>query len=475
MIFFGTARWESHADEHGAHGDTQAPRVARRSCSSRSSCSASLAIFGGLMQLPHLGIIPDEWSTISSTGSSRWSGFGEADITSTWADDHLVLLLIARHRVLVRRHRARLADLPEAADQGGRAEAPRRGLVLRHGDHLASWAVPGRKGFEAIAWFDAHGHRRRRQRTSAASSAEVATERPQGQTGYVCAATPRSSASAWCCCSPGSSSSGGSSDARPETTLALGFPILTAIDRSCRSSARSLVALSPQPSPRVRQAAGRCSSPRGHRRRSRCGCSPRSRPATPASSSSVDAHVDHRRGASRWHLGVDGISLFLVVLTGVLFPLAIVGVDPHHDEQAVLRVAAAAQAGVHRACSSASTCSCSSSSSRSCSCRCTSSSAAGATTTASTRPRSSSCSRCSARRSCSSASSPRSFLARANGVGAHHLRPRRDRRAAPNFAAVDRRAGCSSPSPSRSPSRCRCSRCTRGCPTPTPRRRRPAR
>jgi len=33
-----------------------------------------------------------------------------------------------------------------------------------------------------------------------------------------------------------------------------------------------------------------------------------------------------------WHLGVDGISLFLVVLTGVLFPLAIVGIDPHNDD-----------------------------------------------------------------------------------------------------------------------------------------------
>ncbi len=33
-----------------------------------------------------------------------------------------------------------------------------------------------------------------------------------------------------------------------------------------------------------------------------------------------------------WHLGVDGISLFLVVLTGVLFPLAIIGIDPHNDD-----------------------------------------------------------------------------------------------------------------------------------------------
>ena len=34
-----------------------------------------------------------------------------------------------------------------------------------------------------------------------------------------------------------------------------------------------------------------------------------------------------------WHLGVDGISLFLVVLTGVLFPLVIIGIDPHHDQK----------------------------------------------------------------------------------------------------------------------------------------------
>ncbi|MDP1819186.1 MAG: NADH-quinone oxidoreductase subunit M [Acidimicrobiales bacterium] len=32
-----------------------------------------------------------------------------------------------------------------------------------------------------------------------------------------------------------------------------------------------------------------------------------------------------------WHLGVDGISLFLVVLSGLLFPLAILAVTPHHD------------------------------------------------------------------------------------------------------------------------------------------------
>jgi NADH-quinone oxidoreductase subunit M len=35
-----------------------------------------------------------------------------------------------------------------------------------------------------------------------------------------------------------------------------------------------------------------------------------------------------------WLGGVDGISLFLIVLTGVLFPLAIAGIDPGHDHKA---------------------------------------------------------------------------------------------------------------------------------------------
>ncbi|UDY33970.1 complex I subunit 4 family protein [Dermatobacter hominis] len=36
----------------------------------------------------------------------------------------------------------------------------------------------------------------------------------------------------------------------------------------------------------------------------------------------------------RLHFGVDGISLFLIVLTGVIFPIAILGAKPHGDEKA---------------------------------------------------------------------------------------------------------------------------------------------
>jgi len=47
-----------------------------------------------------------------------------------------------------------------------------------------------------------------------------------------------------------------------------------------------------------------------------------------------------------WHLGVDGVSLFLVVLTGILFPLVILGVDPHHDHKRYLAWLLLLEAGV---------------------------------------------------------------------------------------------------------------------------------
>jgi NADH-quinone oxidoreductase subunit M len=37
-----------------------------------------------------------------------------------------------------------------------------------------------------------------------------------------------------------------------------------------------------------------------------------------------------------WNLGVDGISLFLVVLTALLYPIAVLGVRPHHDSKPYL-------------------------------------------------------------------------------------------------------------------------------------------
>ncbi len=45
----------------------------------------------------------------------------------------------------------------------------------------------------------------------------------------------------------------------------------------------------------------------------------------------LSGHVWVRDFGISWKLGVDGISLFLVVLSGILFPIAIVGPKVHHD------------------------------------------------------------------------------------------------------------------------------------------------
>src|SRR3954451_25475501 len=48
----------------------------------------------------------------------------------------------------------------------------------------------------------------------------------------------------------------------------------------------------------------------------------------------VSHHVWIKEWGISWYLGIDGISLFLVVLTAVLFPFALAGADPHHDVKA---------------------------------------------------------------------------------------------------------------------------------------------
>ncbi len=47
-----------------------------------------------------------------------------------------------------------------------------------------------------------------------------------------------------------------------------------------------------------------------------------------------------------WHLGVDGISLFLIVLTGILLPIALVGSDAHHDYKPYIAWILLLEAGV---------------------------------------------------------------------------------------------------------------------------------
>ncbi|HQV57329.1 MAG TPA: NADH-quinone oxidoreductase subunit M [Ilumatobacteraceae bacterium] len=45
-------------------------------------------------------------------------------------------------------------------------------------------------------------------------------------------------------------------------------------------------------------------------------------------------HMWIKQWGISWHLGVDGISLFMVVLSGILTPLVLAGIDPHKDNKA---------------------------------------------------------------------------------------------------------------------------------------------
>ena len=78
---------------------------------------------------------------------------------------------------------------------------------------------------------------------------------------------------------------------------------------------------------------------------SACGCSP-AFDSGDAGYQFVSRHEWIEEWGISWHVGVDGISLLLVVLTGILFPLAIVGADAHHDEKPYLAWLLLLEAGV---------------------------------------------------------------------------------------------------------------------------------
>ena len=60
----------------------------------------------------------------------------------------------------------------------------------------------------------------------------------------------------------------------------------------------------------------------------------------------VSKHAWIKQWGISWNLGVDGISLFLVVLTGLLWPIALLGADAHHHEKPYASWLLILQAGV---------------------------------------------------------------------------------------------------------------------------------
>ena len=152
MTFFGEQKWESRAEEHGAHGEFK-PHESPWTMSTPLVVLALLTIAGGLVQLPSLGIVPDsvqhrleDWMHLVLPG--------EAEINGTWALDNqnlLVVVAIVASLVgimlgwLVYQQRRIRPYEPSVLGNGWYYDA----TVTRF------MGGPGREGFEAVAAFDA--------------------------------------------------------------------------------------------------------------------------------------------------------------------------------------------------------------------------------------------------------------------------------------------------------------------------------
>jgi NADH-quinone oxidoreductase subunit L len=182
MTFFGKAKWETDAPAHGAHGEFK-PHESPPIMFVPLLVLSGLAVVGGAMQLPSLGIIPDSWEHKLEDWLHPVVRFGEAEIGGTWADDHLVLLLfLAIGCSLVG---IVLAWLIYQKNQIKAVEP----VLFAEGwyyDRAVSWFMgnPGRQGFEAAAAFDAKVVDGAVNGTATVVRA-TATEVRKGQTGYV--------------------------------------------------------------------------------------------------------------------------------------------------------------------------------------------------------------------------------------------------------------------------------------------------
>ncbi len=79
LVFFGKARWEDHAEEHGAHGEFK-PHESPPVMLLPLVVLAGLSIIGGMLQLPHVSWLPDAWTGKLEQWLEPVVEFGEANI-----------------------------------------------------------------------------------------------------------------------------------------------------------------------------------------------------------------------------------------------------------------------------------------------------------------------------------------------------------------------------------------------------------
>jgi NADH-quinone oxidoreductase subunit L len=152
MVFFGEARWDSHADDHHAHGEFK-PHESPPTMLLPLVVLAGLSVVGGVIQLPSFGFIPKDLQHRLEHWLEPVVEAGEARIgdTSAYGNKELLALLAIA---------CALAGIAAAiAIYVKKVRAPFEPQLLADGwkyDSAVSAFMggPGRKAFEAIAWFD---------------------------------------------------------------------------------------------------------------------------------------------------------------------------------------------------------------------------------------------------------------------------------------------------------------------------------
>jgi NADH-quinone oxidoreductase subunit L len=183
VVHAGADEHVAHAhDDHGAHAGFE-PHESPPIMLIPLVVLGILAVLAGIMQLPSLGIIPDEYEHRLEAWLHPVVQYGEADIHETWAYDHLVLLLFAAIACA-------LAGIAIAwliyQKRKVKAFEPKLFAEGWYYDKAVTWfmGTPGRRGFEGAALFDAKVVDGAVTGTAVVVR-ETANEVRKGETGYV--------------------------------------------------------------------------------------------------------------------------------------------------------------------------------------------------------------------------------------------------------------------------------------------------
>jgi NADH-quinone oxidoreductase subunit L len=182
MVFFGEARWQSHADDHGAHGEFR-PHESPPIMLFPLVVLAGLSVVGGAIQLPSFGIIPDGWRHRLEDWLHPVVEPGEAVIKGTAAYDAKSWLAILAIACAALGIATAIAVYAKGRAKPFEPELLARGW--RYDETVSAFmGGPGRRAFDAVARFDA-GVVDGAATGTATGVRSVAERLRRGQTGFV--------------------------------------------------------------------------------------------------------------------------------------------------------------------------------------------------------------------------------------------------------------------------------------------------